>query len=101
MKKFFAIMMALALVLCLAFPARAVTPELGVPDMPEIPDISDDIDFGIDFGSIIGGWFEENPVPPLVPTEPAEPTEPVEATPAPVGGGWFDWLRGWPWWGCR
>ena len=107
MKKFIAIMMALALVLCLAIPAHAVTPDLDVPDMPEIPDISDEIDFGgIDFGGIIDDWFAENPIPPLtptdpveVPTEPAEPTEPVEEPSAPIGGGWGDWLRGWPWWG--
>lgn len=105
MKKIIAIALALVLVLCLAIPVHAVTPELDVPDMPEIPDIGDNIDFGgIDFGSIIGGWLEENPIPPLVPTEPvevptepAEPTEPVEEPSAPIGGGWFDWLRGW--WG--
>lgn len=95
MKKIITVFLALALVLCLAIPAHAVTPELDIPDMPAVPDISDDIDFGIDFGDIIGDWFEENPVPPLTPTEP---TEPVEEPTAPVGGGWFDWLRFWNWW---
>lgn len=97
MKKIITISLALALVLCLATPAYAVTPKLDVPDMPEVPDISDDIDFGIDFGGIVGDWLEKNPTPPLTPTEPAEPTEPVEEPSAPIGGGWFDWLRGW--WG--
>ena len=107
MKKIFCMFIALLMVISMAVPAYAVTPALDVPDMPEIPDLSDDVDFGIDFGSIIGGWFEENPVLPLtptepieMPTEPAEPTEPVEKPPAPVGSGWFDWLRGWCWWGC-
>ena len=102
MKKYFAISLALILALCLATPALAVTPDLDIPDMPAIPDISDDIDFGgIDFGGIIGDWFGANPVPPLVPTEPAEPTEPVEDTDAPIGGCWFDWIDwilDWLWW---
>lgn len=98
MKKIITIFLALALVLCLAIPAHAVTPELDVPDVPSVPDISDDIDFGIDFGSILDGWFAENPAPPLTPTEPAEPTEPVEEPTAPVFDDWFGWLRGWNWW---
>lgn len=92
MKKILCMLIALLMVISMAVPAFAVTPDLDVPDMPEIPDISDDIDFGIDFGNIIGDWLGANPVPPLVPTEP------IEEPPAPVGGGWFDWLRGWPWW---
>lgn len=99
MQKFIVILLAVMLVVSMAIPAHAVTPDLGIPDMPEIPDISDDIDFGIDFGGIVGDWFEKNPAPPLTPTEPEE-TEPVEEPPAPVGGGWGDWLHGWPWWGC-
>ena len=96
MKKYFAISLALILALCLATPALAVTPDLDIPDMPAIPDISDDIDFGgIDFGGIVDDWLEENPVPPLVPTEPAEP---VEDTDAPIGGCWFDWILDWFWW---
>lgn len=99
MKKYFAISLALILALCLATPALAVTPDLDIPDMPAIPDISDDIDFGgIDFGGIVDDWLEENPVPP---TEPAEPTEPVEDTDAPIGGCWFDWIDwilDWLWW---
>lgn len=96
MKKIITIFLALALVLCLAIPAHAVTPKLDVPDMPSVPDISVGIDFGFDIEDIVDDWLEENPVPPLTPTEP---TEPVEEPTAPVGGGWFDWLRGWLWWG--
>lgn len=98
MKKIITIFLALSLVLFLAIPAHAVTPKLDVPDMPEVPDISDDIDFGIDFGGNIDDWFDNNPVPPLTPTEPAEPTEPVEEPTAPVFDDWFGWLRGWNWW---
>ena len=95
MKKYFAISLALILALCLATPALAVTPDLDIPDMPAVPDISDNIDFGIDFGDIVDGWIEENPVPPMV---PAEPTEPVENPDAPIGGCWFDWILDWLWW---
>lgn len=113
MKKFIAIMMALVMVFCLATPAQAVTPELDVPDMPEIPDISDDIDFGIDFGNIIDDWFNENPIPPLVPTEPVEvptePAEPEETEPqfdfyteldmdTPGVRSMINWLREFFWW---
>lgn len=75
MKKIITIFLALALVLCLAIPAHAVTPELDVPDMPEIPDISDKIDFGIDFGAIVRRWLEEHPIPSMKPIEIIHPTE--------------------------
>lgn len=103
MKKIIAIALALTLVLCLAIPAHAVTPELDVPDMPAVPDISDDIDFGFDIGAIVDDWLEKNPTPPLTPTEPEE-TEPqfdfyTELDmDTPGVRSMINWLREFFWW---
>lgn len=97
MKKITAIFLALILVLCLAAPALAVTPALGVPDMPELPDLSDDIHVTIP-DEVLDKWFEEHPIEIVRPTEPPAPHEPMEKPQeSPVRPGWMDWLLGW----CR
>lgn len=100
MKKILSIMIALMLIVAMAIPARAVTPNLEIPDMPEIPDISDDIVIDIP-DEVFDDWYEEHPAPPLIPTEP---TESYEEYPdehymdIPGVWGWFSWIRERLWW---
>lgn len=82
MKKILTILLAVLLIVALAAPAHAVTPDLGVPDMPEIPDISDDIQIEIP-DAVFDDWFREHPVAPL---------------PVQLKDGWMDWLRVWRRW---
>lgn len=95
MKKLIAILLAVMLVVSMAIPAHAVTPNLEIPDMPEIPDIGDDIVIDIP-EDVFDDWFEEHPVPPLVPIEPTEPVE--DEPPVPDYSDWITWFRGWFWW---
>ncbi len=62
MKKFIIFVLAIMLVASMAIPAYAVTPSIGVPDMPEIPDISDNIKFELPSG-FWQRWFAEHPLP--------------------------------------
>ena len=50
MKKIITFLLAVMLIASMTVPVYAVTPELDVPDMPEIPDISNDIDIDIPDG---------------------------------------------------
>lgn len=82
MKKIFAILLTVMLVASMTVTAYAVTPPLGVPDMPEIPDISDNIEI-----ELPDGVFDDY-IPDIAPEEPIEPEEPVYPD-------WCDWVKGW------
>lgn len=82
MKKIFAILLTVILVASMTVTAYAVTPPLGVPDMPEIPDISDNIEI-----ELPDGVFDDY-IPDIAPEEPIEPEEPVYTD-------WCDWVKGW------
>ena len=94
MKKILAILLAVLLIMAMAIPALAVTPDLGVPDMPEIPDISDDVEI-----ELPDGIFDDS-IPDIYPDLPPEPTEPPleEAPELPCFyyyvKGWFEWWMG-------
>ena len=63
MKKILAIALAVLLIAAMAVPAYAVTPKYEFPDLPEIPDISDDVKFEIDIpDSFWDKWFQEHPI---------------------------------------
>ena len=95
MKKFFVFISTLALVLSMSVTAFAVTPPLQAPDMPEIPDISDDVKVDIP-DEYWDQYFDEHPIIPeqtVPPTEePAEPPaeEPTEP-PAEDDNVTLDW----------
>lgn len=112
MKKTFALLLALALLMSMLLifvfpvPASAVTPPLGVPDIPEIPDISDDVHVEIP-DEVFKDYLEEHPIvietteattepPTEVPTEaPTEP--PVDEETCIMD--WREMVQGWyRWW---
>ena len=63
MKKILALILAVLLIASMAVPAYAVTPKYEFPDLPEIPDISDDIKIEIDIpDSFWDKWFQEHPI---------------------------------------
>ena len=72
MKKILAILLAVLLIACLAVPAYAVTPKYEFPDLPEIPDISDDAAEWVrgwipaDFWD---RWFSDHPIIFKLPSE--------------------------------
>lgn len=82
MKKIFAIILAVMLIASMTVSTYAVTPPLNVPDLPEIPDISDNIEI-----ELPDGVFDDY-IPDIVPEEPIEPEEPVYPD-------WCDWAKGW------
>lgn len=82
MRQIFAILLAVMLIASTTVSAYAVTPPLGVPDMPEIPDISDNIEI-----ELPDGVFDDY-IPDIAPEEPIEPEEPVYPD-------WCDWVNGW------
>lgn len=97
MKKIIAILLAVMMIAAMAITVQAVTPALGAPDMPEIPDLSAGIVIELpeDFWD---KWFEENPMPPMLPTEPTEPQETVPAkTDVRTPGSWLGWVQSWLW----
>lgn len=65
MKKIITIMLAVMLIAAMSVPVSAVTPELDVPDMPDVSKIKFDfkIELPDDFWT---RWFEEHPI--TVPT---------------------------------
>ncbi len=83
MKKILALILAVLLIMVMAVTAFAVTPELGVPDVPQISDIEFDTKIELP-DSFWDDWFTRNPIsiPDITipsetePTEPYEPTEP-------------------------
>ena len=98
MKKILSLILALLLILSMAVPAYAVTPDLQTPSI-SIPDISDDVQKNLeeqyDFSHAVDNWLEEHPIeipdPTEAPTEPPEEPEPVNP--------WCGWLHKWlRWW---
>lgn len=86
MKKLICILFVLMLIVSMTVSAYAVTPPLGVPDLPEIPDISDNIEI-----ELPDGVFDDY-IPDIAPEEPTEPEEPVYPD-------WCDWVKGcFEWW---
>lgn len=88
MKKIFAILLTVMLVASMTVTAYAVTPPLGVPDMPEIPDISDNIEI-----ELPDGVFDDY-IPDIAPEEPIEPEEPVYPDWCDLVKGWFEFWKG-------
>ena len=88
MKKIFAILLTVMLVASMTVTAYAVTPPLGVPDMPEIPDISDNIEI-----ELPDGVFDDY-IPDIAPEEPIEPEEPVYPDWCDCVKGWFEFWKG-------
>ena len=94
MKKFTALLLALCLIVCMAFPVMAVTPDLNPPAIPTIPDISDDVEFELPDSA-----FDEF-IPDIefdVENETEAPTEAPAETKLPDHI-WVDWLRVWYRW---
>lgn len=93
MKKILALILALLLIIAMAVPAYAVTPELGVPDMPEIPDVSDDVEIELPDG-IFDDYIPDIDIDVELPEEPAEPPEEEPELPS-----FYDCVKGWlEWW---
>lgn len=88
MKKIFAILLAVMLMASMTITTYAVTPPLGVPDMPEIPDISDNIEI-----ELPDGVFDDY-IPDLTPEEPTEPEEPEYPNWCDLVKGWMEWWKG-------
>lgn len=61
MKRCLIFALLVVLVFAMAIPAYAVTPKYEFPDLPEIPDISDDIHFELP-DSFWDMWFDEHPI---------------------------------------
>lgn len=61
MKKIITFIIAMMLIASMAVPAFAATPSYQFPELPEIPDISDDIKFELP-DSIWDKWFNEHPI---------------------------------------
>lgn len=89
MKKISPILLAVLLICTMAFPAAAVTPPLQVPDMPEIPDISDDVEIELP-DSAFEGYLPELDIEV---TEPTEPTEPPDQEEVCIWHGWYQWWK--------
>ena len=61
MKKLITIILALMLVCSMVVPAHAATPRFEIPNVPEIPDISDNIKFEFPDG-FWNSWFNNHPI---------------------------------------
>jgi heme/copper-type cytochrome/quinol oxidase subunit 2 len=61
-KKFFAFVMIVVLVIAMAVPACAVTPAMKAPNLPKIPEIQTNVRVKVT-GSFWNRWFASNPVP--------------------------------------
>ena len=93
MRQIFAILLIVMLIASMTVSTYAVTPPLNVPDLPEIPDISDNIEI-----ELPDGVFDDY-IPDLTPEAPTEP--PAEDPPVeePEYPDWCDWVKGWfEWW---
>ena len=95
MKKIICILFALMLVISMAIPAFAVTPEIGVPDMPEIPDISDDVEIELPDG-IFDDYIPDIDIDVELPEEPTEPPaeKPIRYNWCEMVKCWINWWRG-------
>lgn len=92
MKKLIIFVITFAMILALAVPAYAVTPPLQVPDMPEVPDISDDVHVELP-DSAFDGYIPD--IDAELTEDPTEP--PAEADNCTTT--WRDWLWNWyRWW---
>ena len=89
MKKILAILLAVLLIVSMAIPAAAVTPKLQIPDVPKIPDISDDVRLNLP-----DGIFDE-----YIPDIAAGVELPADEQQAPDN--WPEWLQLWYQWWCR
>lgn len=65
MKKIFAILLVVMLIASMAVPVFAVTPPLEAPDLPEIPDISDDVKIELP-NNFWNNWFKNHPLPKFI-----------------------------------
>ena len=97
MKKILTILLAVMLIASVAIPAHAVTPDLGVPDVPEIPDISDDVHIELPdgiFDDYIPDIDIDVDIDVEIPTEP-EPDHPAEKPGCPdwhaIAKRWISW----------
>lgn len=88
MKKIICILLTLLLICAIAVPAYAVTPPLAVPDMPEIPDISDDVEIELP-DSAFEGYIPDIDIDITEPTEPTEPPDQEETCTS-----WHDIVNG-------
>jgi hypothetical protein len=61
MKKIIAVIFAVAIAVSLAVPAFALTPKIEIPNVPEIPDISDNVTIKLP-DSFWSGWFKDHPI---------------------------------------
>lgn len=78
MKKLIAILAVLAIVMSMAVTAYAVTPSIGVPNLPEVPEIKVDVKLSDDFWD---SWFKDHPIKLPGGSEEPEVTKPVETEP--------------------
>lgn len=72
MKKIPALILAVLLIASMAVPAYAVTPKYEFPDLPEIPDISDDVAENIRIkipADFWDRWFADHPIIFKLPSE--------------------------------
>lgn len=90
MRKLLASIIALSIVVSLAGPAMAVTPDLNPPAIPTIPDISDDVEIELP-DSAFDGFIPDIEIETEAPTEAPAETKPPDHI-------WVDWLRVWYRW---
>lgn len=92
MKKIITLTLALLLVLSMAVPAYAVTPDLQPPDLPDVPDISGSVNVELP-DKVFDDWFAEHPVtikPEKIPA-PGADLHRVELQPISFPS-WWEWL---------
>ena len=87
MKKIICILLAVVLICTMTVSAYAATPKLSTPDMPEIPDLSDDVSVELPDG-FWEQYFKDHPmeIPEL------------EAWTRHTVPGWREWLNSWYQW---
>ncbi len=90
MKKILALILAVLLIMVMAVTAFAVTPELGVPDVPQISDIEFDIKIELPDG-VFDDYIPDIDIDVEVPEEKHEPDYPamIEALKK-----WFEIFKG-------
>lgn len=90
MKKILALILAVLLIVAMAIPAYAVTPELGVPDVPQISDIEFDIKIELP-DDVFDDYIPDIDIDVEVPEEEHKPDYPamIEALKK-----WFEIFKG-------
>lgn len=79
MKKLISLLLAVLLIVGMVIPVSAATPKLDIPDIPAVPDISDDIHVELPDG-FWADYFKQNPLPAIkIPA--AEDTKPIVLEP--------------------